>query len=229
MNVLIACEESQTVCLAFRKKGHNAYSCDIVDCSGGYPEYHIKRDVLEVMKGGTFKTQGGQEVTIDKWDLMIAHPPCTFLSSSGASWYYHPEDKGLPVEQRRPHPRYPNRAKDRDDGKKFFMEFVKSDIEKIAIENPVGIMSTCYRKPDQIVQPFMFGHEARKATCLWLKGLPKLTPTNIVGEGEIAITKSGKKVSKWYYDAISLPKEERQKLRSKTFQGIADAMADQWG
>lgn len=104
MNVLIACEESQTVCLAFRKKGHNAYSCDIVDCSGGYPEYHIKRDVLEVMKGGTFKTQGGQEVTIDKWDLMIAHPPCTFLSSSGASWYYHPEDKGLPVEQRRPHP-----------------------------------------------------------------------------------------------------------------------------
>jgi hypothetical protein len=183
MNVLIACEESQTVCLAFRKKGHNAYSCDIVDCSGGYPEYHIKRDVLEVMKGGTFKTQGGQEVTIDKWDLMIAHPPCTFLSSSGASWYYHPEDKGLPVEQRRPHPRYPNRAKDRDDGKKFFMEFVKSDIEKIAIENPVGIMSTCYRKPDQIVQPFMFGHEARKATCLWLKGLPKLTPTNIVGEG----------------------------------------------
>lgn len=120
MNVLIACEESQTVCLAFRKKGHNAYSCDIVDCSGGYPEYHIKRDVLEVMKGGTFKTQGGQEVTIDKWDLMIAHPPCTFLSSSGASWYYHPEDKGLPVEQRRPHPRYPNRAKDRDDGKKFF-------------------------------------------------------------------------------------------------------------
>lgn len=166
MNVLIACEESQTVCLAFRKKGHNAYSCDIVDCSGGYPEYH---------------------------------------------------------------PRYPNRAKDRDDGKKFFMEFVKSDIEKIAIENPVGIMSTCYRKPDQIVQPFMFGHEAREATCLWLKGLPKLTPTNIVGEGEIAITKSGKKMSKWYYDAISLPKEERQRLRSKTFQGIADAMADQWG
>ena len=109
------------------------------------------------------------------------------------------------------------------------MEFVKSDIEKIAIENPVGIMSTCYRKPDQIVQPFMIGHEARKATCLWLKGLPKLTPTNIVGEGEIAITKSGKKMSKWYYDAISLPKEERQRLRSKTFQGIADAMADQWG
>ena len=141
----------------------------------------------------------------------------------------NPEDKGLPVEQRRPHPRYPNRAKDRDDGKKFFMEFVKSDIEKIAIENPVGIMSTCYRKPDQIVQPFMFGHEARKATCLWLKGLPKLTPTNIVGEGEIAITKSGKKMSKWYYDAISLPKEERQRLRSKTFQGNADAMADQWG
>ena len=141
----------------------------------------------------------------------------------------NPEDKGLPVEQRRPHPRYPNRAKDRDDGKKFFMEFVKSDIEKIAIENPVGIMSTCYRKPDQIVQPFMFGHEARKATCLWLKGLPKLTPTNIVGEGEIAITKSGEKMSKWYYDAISLPKEERQRLRSKTFQGIADAMADQWG
>lgn len=126
-------------------------------------------------------------------------------------------------------PRYPNRAKDREDGKKFFMEFVKSDIEKIAIENPVGIMSTCYRKPDQIIQPFMFGHEARKGTCLWLKGLPKLTPTNIVGEGEIAITKSGKKMSKWYYDAISLPKEERQKLRSKTFQGIADAMADQWG
>lgn len=165
-----------------------------------------------------------QEKTLLTETIKEAAPKVEYFDKA-----YHPEDKGLPVEQRRPHPRYPNRAKDRDDGKKFFMEFVKSDIEKIAIENPVGIMSTCYRKPDQIVQPFMFGHEARKATCLWLKGLPKLTPTNIVGEGEIAITKSGKKMSKWYYDAISLPKEERQRLRSKTFQGIADAMADQWG
>ena len=162
---------------------------------------------------------------------MIAHPPCTYLTSSGAKWYYHPEDKHLPIEQRRPHPKFPNRKKDQEDGANFFMAMMDANIDYIAVENPVGVMSTRYRKPDQIVQPFMFGDQARKTTCLWLKGLPLLEPTELVSEGETLTFKSGKQMQKWISDALTETKsaEELRRLRSKTFQGMADAMAQQWG
>lgn len=172
MNVLVACEESQRVCEAFRKRGHNAFSCDIVDCSGGHPEWHFKQDVLQVIPNFGGKLQNGEEYYLpegEEWDLMVAHPPCTYLCVSGAAWYYHPEDKGLPIEQRRPHPKYPNRAKDREEAVNFFMELYNSGVKRIAIENPVGIMSTRFRKADQIIEPWMFGDEASKKTCLWLK------------------------------------------------------------
>lgn len=172
MNVLVACEESQRVCEAFRKRGHNAFSCDIVDCSGGHPEWHLKQDVLQVIPNFGGKLQNGEEYYLpegEEWDLMVAHPPCTYLCVSGAAWYYHPEDKGLPIEQRRPHPKYPNRAKDREEAVNFFMELYNSGVKRIAIENPVGIMSTRFRKADQIIEPWMFGDEASKKTCLWLK------------------------------------------------------------
>jgi len=216
MKVLIACEESQEVCKAFRDLGIEAYSCDLQSASGGYPEWHIKDDVFKIINHG--------------WDLMIAHPPCTYLSVSGAQWYYHPEDKHLPKEERRPHPLYPNRSENRQDAIDFFLKLSYSSIDKIAIENPIGVMSTQWRKPDQIIQPFMFGDKARKTTCLWLKNLPLLEPTDIVDEGERVFFKSGKSHPKWYAEALSKSKtkEERQKIRSKTFQGIAKAMANQW-
>lgn len=232
MKVLVACEESQRVCIAFRDLGHEAYSCDILPCSGGHPEWHFKQDVLSLIesKEGVLETGEYQKIN-GEWDLMIAHPPCTYLSSSGAQWYYHPEDKDLPIDKRRPHPKYPNRAKDREDGKNFFMKLVNANIERIAIENPVGIMSTHYRKPDQIVQPYYFGDEATKTTCLWLKNLPLLEPTNMVGKGEIVTLSSGKKIPKWYSDAFAkaTTAEERRTMRSKTFPGFANAMAKQWG
>ena len=232
INVLIACEESQRVCIEFRKLGFNAFSCDIIECSGGHPEWHFKEDVLKVIKnkGGTLET--GKKIKIKgKWDLMIAHPPCTYLAVSGAKWFYHPEDKDLPIEKRRPHPKFPNRAKDREDGAKFFMKLANADIDRIAIENPIGIMSSRYRKPDQIVQPYYFGDKASKTTCLWLKNLPELKPTKMVDKGEYIEFGSGKKLAKWYSDALTKTKsaEERQKLRSKTFPGFAKAMAKQWG
>ncbi len=217
MKVLIACEESQTVCKAFMDRGHEAYSCDLQECSGDHPEWHFKADVFEVIK-------------MKEWELMIAHPPCTFLSVSGAKWYYHPEDKELPIEQRRPHPKYPNRAQDREEAFQFFMQIAEANIPKIAIENPVGIISTRWRKPSQVVQPWMFGDEATKTTCLWLKGLPKLKPSLIVGKGERTVFASGKSHPKWYAEALAAKtKEERQRLRSKTFPGMAWAMANQWG
>jgi hypothetical protein len=162
--------------------------------------------------------------------MMIAHPPCTYLAVSGAQWYYHPEDKDLPVESRRPHPKHPDRAAEREKAIEFFIRIANAPIDKIAIENPVGVISSAYRKPDQIVQPFMFGDEARKTTCLWLKNLPKLEPTDIVSEGERVYFKSGKSHPKWYADALSNAKssEERRTMRSKTFIGMAKAMANQW-
>ena len=231
MNVLIACEESQRVCIEFRKLGHNAFSCDIIECSGGHPEWHFKQDCFEVIKnkGGVLET--GQYIYVGGWDLMIAHPPCTYLCVSGASWYYHPEDKHLPVEQRRPHPRFPNRREDQKKAIEFFMELINVDIPKIAVENPVGVMSRLYRKPDQIIQPYYFGDEAQKTTCLWLKNLPLLTPINIVGKGDMVKYSKGKVMAKWYVDALTNSKssEERQRIRSRTFPGIAKAMAKQWG
>jgi hypothetical protein len=165
---------------------------------------------------------------------MIAHPPCTFLSSSGAGWLYHPDDKHLPNQERRPHPKYPNRKKDRDDAVEFAKRLYDCDIPCIAIENPIGSLSSLWRKPDQIVQPWMFGDKASKSTCFWLKGLPKLDPTEIVDKGEFFefTTKKGvvKKQPMWYYKALSEAKTpaERRTLRSKTFQGMAKAIAKQW-
>jgi len=218
--ILVACEESQAVTKELRSLGHEAFSCDLLPCSGGHPEWHIQGDVFEIINNG--------------WDIMIAHPPCTFLSSSGALWLYHPDDKHLPTQERRPHPLYPDRVKDRDDAVEFVKRLFDSDIPCIAIENPIGQLSSLWRKPDQIVQPWMFGDQASKSTCFWLKGLPKLNPTNIVDKGEFYefTTKKGvvKKQPMWYFKALSEAKTpaERRTLRSKTFQGMAKAMAEQW-
>ncbi len=231
LNVLIACEESQRVCKEFRKLGHNAYSCDLLKSSGSHPEWHFKQDVLEVIKdkGGILET--GKKCYIEgNWDLMIAHPPCTYLAVSGARWFYHPKDKHLSIDKRRPHPRFPNRAKNREEALEFFSKLLNADIEYIAVENPVGIVSTRIKKPNQIVHPYHFGDKASKATCLWLKNLPLLEHTNVVEKGEYIELKSGKRLPKWYSEALtkSNTPEERRTLRSKTFPGFAKAMATQW-
>ena len=215
--ILIACEESQATTKAFRKLGHEAFSCDLLPCSGGHPEWHFQQDVFEVIDIG--------------WDLMVAHPPCTFLAGSGAQWLSNPEDRELPFDERRPHPKYPNRRQDMLDSVEFVKALYNANIEHIAIENPVGLLSGKWRKPDQIVQPYMFGDEATKTTCLWLKNLPLLAPTDIVGKGERTVFYSGKSHPKWYADALknAKTKEERQTLRSKTFEGMANAFAKQWG
>ena len=198
MKILIACEESQTVCKAFRAKGHEAYSCDILSCSGGKPEWHIQGDVLEQLDKG--------------WDMIIAFPPCTHLAVSGAAWFAKKIADGR-----------------QQNGIDFFMKFANAKCDKIAIENPVGIMSSKWRKPDCIIQPYEFGEPFSKKTCLWLKGLPKLKPTKLVDKGERVTFASGKSMPKWYSDAYKLKPEQRSIARSKTFQGIADAMAEQWG
>lgn len=215
--ILIACEESQVVCKEFRILGHDAYSCDILPCSGGNPEWHFQCDVFNIIN--------------KQWDLMIAHPPCTFLSGSGVQWLSHPEDKNLPFDFRRPHPKYPNRRNDMLLSIEFVKNLFNANIKHIAIENPVGLLSSLWQKPDQIIQPYMFGDEATKTTCLWLKNLPPLIPTNIVGKGERIFFMSGKSHPKWYAEAFknTKTKEERQRLRSKTFEGIAKAFASQWG
>lgn len=221
MRVLLACEESQKVCIEFRKLGHEAYSCDIIECSGGHPEWHIQQDVLPLLNGScTFHTVDGIEHNIDgRWDLIIAFPPCTYLTTTGNRWFNVEKygEKAL------------KRIADREDAKKFFMSFVNADCDRIAIENPVGIMSTTYRKPNQIIQPYMFGDPYEKRTCLWLKGLPKLQPTNVVEPEPRVRYASGKTMPGWYANAWKLPKEERAKLRSTTFDGVARAMAEQWG
>ena len=217
MKVLIACEESQRVCIAFRELGHEAYSCDIIDCSGGHPEWHIKGDCLPLLNGFcSFITCDNISHSIEgKWDLIIAHPPCTYLTVTGNRWFNIGKygDKAL------------ERIKLREEAANFFMSFVNADCDKIAIENPVGVMNTRYRKPDQIIQPYMFGDAAEKRTCLWLKGLPKLTPTNEVKPPARQQLKSGKSMPEWYSNAS---KTERSKIRSKTFPGFAKAMAEQW-
>lgn len=221
INVLVACEESQEVCKAFRARGHNAFSCDIQECSGGHPEWHIQGDVLPLLNGNcTFTTADTHTHTqVGKWDLIIAHPPCTDLAVSGARHF----------------------ARKRADGSQqrsidFFMKFTNIDCEKVAIENPVCIMSSIYRKPDQIIQPWQFGHPVSKKTCLWLKGLPPLKPTDIV-EPEIIHSKGksgGYSGALWnVYDENGKPlsyKDPRvAKARSKTFPGIAKAFSEQWG
>ena len=219
MKLLVCCEESQTVCKAFRNRGWEAYSCDILNQSGGHPEWHIKSDVLPLIDGNCkFTTCDGKEHEIvGEWDLLICHPPCTYLTCSGNKWF-KPEYKD----------RFPNRFQQREDAVQFFMAFVNAKCKHIAIENPVGIMSTRYRKPNQYIQPYYFGDPEKKTTGLWLKGLPCLIPTDIV-EPQIIRTKSGVNEPKWHMDTMILPKEERSRLRSKTFPGIAQAMAYQWG
>lgn len=211
MKVLVACEFSQVVTKEFRKRGHEAFSCDLLPTEGD-PKFHIQGDVLKILH--------------KLWDLIIAHPPCPFLCVTGNKWFYHPDDKHLPVEERRPHPRFPDRKKHRQEAIDFFMKFANAPAKKICIENPIGIMSTVWRKPDQIIQPFQFGHEEPKKTCLWLKNLSKLIPTKIV-EPDYIVSKSGKKLARWYYQPSQSRK--RQMDRERTFQGIAEAMAEQWG
>ena len=184
MKILVACEESQAVTIEFRKLGHEAYSCDLQECSGGYPEWHIKGDAVEVLNS-------------QQWDLVIAFPPCTDLAVSGARWF--PEKIANGSQQK---------------SIELFMAFANYK-GKIAIENPIGIMSKKYRKPDQIIQPWQFGHGETKSTCLWLNGLPLLKPTNVV---------SGREQKMWKMP----PSADRGKLRSKTYSGIAEAMANQW-
>ena len=206
MKVLVACEESQAVCKAFRERGHEAYSCDVVEPSGGHPEWHILGDAIPVLAGGQIKTMDGVTHEIGSWDMLIAHPPCTHLAVSGMRWFKE-GIKPLSLKY---------------EAASFFLKFAEADIPKIAIENPVCIMSTLYRKPDQIINPYEFGHPEQKETCLWLKNLPKLVETDNVHEY-----------------MMTLPEKERNRIwwmgsnhakeRSKTFPGIARAMAEQWG
>ena len=219
MRILVACEESQNVTNELRKLGHEAYSCDIQMHSGTHDEWHICQDVLPLLNGFCkFKTVDGNYHEINsKWDMIIAFPPCTDLCVSGARHFAKKQADG--TQQR---------------SIDFFMKFVNADCDRIAIENPIGIMSTKYRKPNQIIQPWQFGDKYSKSTCLWLKNLPLLVPTKIVEKGEFIewIDKNGKKKrqSKWLYEALKNSKNaaERAKIRSKTFPGIANAMATQW-
>lgn len=219
MNVLIACEESQRVCCAFREKGHNAFSCDIQEPSGGHPEWHIQGDVLEVLnptealccgrirKAVAFTTMDGiPHIIPDRWDLIIAHPPCTHLAVSGARWF---KEGVKPIELQ-------------DEAADFFMKFINADCEKICVENPVCIMSTRYRKPSQIINPYQFGHPEQKKTCLWLKGLPLLRETDNVKEEMMKLPKKERTRIHWLGSGKS-------KERSKTYTAIAKAMAEQWG
>ncbi len=209
MKILVGCEESQAVCIEFRRLGHEAYSCDLQGCSGGNPEWHLKMDVQTAIKGGLLKLQDSTEIFIEKWDMGIFFPDCTFLTISANKWYKdQPARKSgtLVGEERR---------KARLKAISFFMDLYNCYIPKIAIENPIGVMSSVFRKPDQVLQPWQFGHGETKTTCLWLKNLPKLTATNIVNGRE----------QKLHYLS---PSKDRAKLRSKTYKGIAKAMAEQW-
>ena len=237
MTVLVACEESQEVCKRFRNKGHEAYSCDILDCSGGHDEWHIKDNVLPLLNGNCiFRTVDGVEHHITgRWDMIIAFPPCTHLAVSGARYF---EKKRIDGRQR--------------DGIEFFCNFLKADCDRIVIENPINIISGKYVEkwfpdiaekyglpisPNQRIHPWMFGDNYSKNTCLWIKGLPLLVP-EVMEEPEMEWKewndrKTGRKKRQnmWYYDAFKNAKtsKERSMIRSKTFPGIAQAMADQWG
>lgn len=220
----MACEESQAVTIELRKLGHKAYSCDLIPCSGGHPEWHIQQDVLGILspkndgelKAICFSTCDDKIHVIDKWDLIIEHPPCTYLTCSGNRWF-KPEYKN----------RFSNRERQREEAVKFFMEIWNAECDKVAIENPQGIMSSRFRRPDQYIEPFMFGDPEKKKTGLWLRGLEPLKPTNVVAP-VIIQCRSGAKVPRWHYNTLSLPPKERSRRRSVTFPGIARAMAQQW-
>ena len=226
MNVLIACECSQTVCKEFRALGHEAYSCDIEDQYGGHPEWHIKGDCLEILRGGQmFKTEDGNSHNIDKWDLIIAHPPCTYLSNAATRSH---SLKGATLEQ------INARTAKRIQAQEFFMKFANVNCERVAIENPVRVMNTVYRKPDQIIEPYQFAESEEdkenyvtKRTCLWLKGLNELKKNNLPKPDNAKLYgrhPSGK--ARCWEEMV---KGDRATVRSKTFTGIAKAMAEQWG
>ena len=219
MNVLIACEESQIVCMAFREKGHRAFSCDIQECSGGHSEWHIQGDVLPLLNGNCdFITQDGKSHTqADAWDLIIAHPPCTRLCNSGQRWLYWGGEEYRAKKK-----------KEQEEGIAFFMHFTKTNAKKVAIENPSGIMSTLYRKPDFTYNPYDFWGETEcKKTCIWLIGdIKPLKPTQTLPKelrthGIWKANFDGKQYA-WNSPEVA-------KLRSKTPMGVAKAMADQWG
>ena len=237
MKVLVACEESQAVTIELRKLGHEAYSCDIIECSGGHPEWHIKGDVLDILNPVTkydwndyitFETMDGEEHWVEgKWDMIIAFPPCTYLTVTGNRWFNVDRYGEAAIK----------RQQDREDAIKFFMAFANADCPRIAIENPIGVMSTYFRKPNQVVQPWQFAlseeEKTEKSTCLWLKGLEPLVPRT-KEKPELAyhewITPSGKRKRQtlWYYNTRCLPHSQRATAASKTFPGIARAMAEQW-
>lgn len=247
MNVLIGCEESQAVCNEFRKLGHNAYSCDLQKCSGGHPEWHFNCDIFSVIDNHGGITQDGNFVRVDGWNLFIVHPPCTYLAVSGARWLYN-KDGSLNVE----------RWRERKEAIEFVMKLASVDIEMIAIENPIGALSTNWMKPTQIINPWQFGDLAKKTTCLWLKNLKPLVPIIDEEPSDLEYTySSGKKLPKWVSDAVIQSEKEaqqwvkengidistregkklrkeyldnaRRRLRSKTFPSIAKAMAETWG
>ena len=230
MKILVACEESQAVCTAFRERGHEAYSCDILECSGGHPEWHIQGDVIPLINGDcTFRTLDGQLHEMRggrRWDIIIAHPPCTYLTVAGNRWF-NIERYGDEARQR---------YKDRYKAIVFFMQLALADCDKIAVENPIGIINSAYRTPDQIIQPYMFGHPYGKSTCLWLKGLPPLLPTEWVEPERIhsAGKTGGYSGNLWFVrdengKILSWNDPRTARERSKTFPGIAKAMAEQWG
>ena len=202
MKVLIACEESQEVCKAFRAKGHEAYSCDIQECSGGHPEWHIKGDALELLKM--------------KWDMIIAHPPCTYMSKAGARWMY--PASGMIDDER---------LAKAQEAKEFFLKFLKADCPKIAVENPIPLKVVGLPSPTQVIQPYEYGHPYSKATCLWLKGLPALQPTDIVDKKSTYTPSNTSAHAKGAGGGNGVAHDA--KTRSKTFPGIAKAMAEQWG
>lgn len=226
MKVLVACECSQTVCKEFRALGHEAYSCDIEDQYGGHPEWHIKGDCLGILEGGQmFKTEDGSAHNIDKWDLIIAHPPCTYLSNAATRSH---SLKGATLEQ------INERTAKRIQAQDFFMKFANVNCDRVAIENPVGVMNTVYRKPDQIIEPYQFAESEEdtenyvtKRTCLWLKGLNELKKNDLPKPDNAKLYgrhPSGK--ARCWEEMV---KGDRSTVRSKTFRGIAKAMAEQWG
>lgn len=227
MKVLIACEESQAVCIEGRKLGHEVYSCDIIECSGGHPEWHIQGDVIPLLKGNcTFTTMDGVEHRIDgKWDMILAFPPCTYLTVAG-NRYFNVERYGEKAIER---------IKKSQEAADFFMKFANADCDRVAIENPVGRMNSQYRKPDQIINPYNFGHPVGKKTCLWLKGLPLLEHTEEVEPERIHSkgASGGYSGPSWYVTdetgkILSWKDPRTAKARSKTYSGIAKAMAEQW-
>ena len=220
MNVLIACEESQRVCIAFRERGHNAFSCDIQECSGGHPEWHIQTDVIPLLNGCcSFKTMDGVVHHVyDKWDLIIAHPPCTRLCTTSQRWLYFGDKE--------------YRSKKISEQQKaivFFMQIALADCEKIVIENPQGIMSTAYRKPDCIYNPYDFEGETEcKKTCLWVKGVAPLKPTR---KKPLPKEERTQGIFRSHFDGkiIGWNDPECARMRSQTPLGVAAAMAEQWG